>query len=73
MNLPETLKTIPRLPRNAPAIGREEIDRARIVAALKACRGRIKGSGNAAERLGLKPSTLRYRMKVLGIQRPCED
>ena len=25
---------------------------------------------DAAERLGLKPSTLRYRMKVLGIRRP---
>ncbi len=73
LSLPDTLKTAARLPRDALAIGREEIDRAQIVAALEACRGRIKGAGNAAERLGLKPSTLRYRMKVLGIQRPGED
>ena len=31
---------------------------------------KIKGPGNAAELLGLKPSTLRYRMKKLGITRP---
>ena len=41
-----------------------------IVGVLEDCRWRIKGGGNAAERLGLKPSTLRYRMKKLGIQRP---
>ncbi len=48
----------------------EEIDRAHIVDVLDDCDWRIKGSGNTAERLGLKPSTLRYRMKKLGIQRP---
>ena len=37
---------------------------------LEHCGWKIKGSGNAAERLGLKPSTLRYRMNKLGIQRP---
>ncbi len=73
LSLPETLKTAPRLPRDAPALGRDEVDRAQIVAALKACRGKIKGSGNAAELLGLKPSTLRYRMKVMGIRRTCDD
>ncbi|MGI9430329.1 MAG: helix-turn-helix domain-containing protein [Bythopirellula sp.] len=30
----------------------------------------MKGQGKAAERFGLAPSTLRYRMKKLGIQRP---
>jgi len=30
---------------------------------------KIKGDGNAAARLGLKPSTLRFRMKKLGIER----
>jgi hypothetical protein len=29
-----------------------------------------KMAGNAAERLGLQPSTLRYRMKILDIARP---
>jgi len=46
-----------------------EIDRAHIVAVLDECGWKIKGPGNAAERLGLKPSTLRFRMKKLGIQR----
>jgi transcriptional regulator of acetoin/glycerol metabolism len=36
---------------------------------LAACGGRIKGPGGAAERLGLKPSTLYYRLKQLGIER----
>lgn len=46
-----------------------EIDRAHIVAVLDECGWKIKGPGNAAERRGLKPSTLRFRMKKLGIQR----
>jgi formate hydrogenlyase transcriptional activator len=46
-----------------------DIDRAHIIRVLGECQGRIKGAGNAAERLGLKPSTLRYRMRLLGITR----
>ncbi len=46
----------------------EEIERAHIVGVLEACGGRVKGRDNAAERLGLNPSTLRSRMKKLGIQ-----
>jgi formate hydrogenlyase transcriptional activator len=46
-----------------------EVDRAHIMAVLDDCGWKIKGAGNAAERLGLKPSTLRFRMKKLGIQR----
>ncbi len=49
---------------------RDEIERLRITEALENCNWKIKGSGNAAERLGLKPSTLRYRMNKFGIQRP---
>ena len=48
----------------------EDIDRAHIVEVLNACDWKIKGASNAAQRLGLKPSTLRYRMKKLGIERP---
>jgi transcriptional regulator with GAF, ATPase, and Fis domain len=33
-------------------------------------RWKVKGRGNAAEQLGLKESTLRSRMKRLGITRP---
>ena len=31
---------------------------------------RINGSGNAAERLGVHPNTLRFRMKKLGVVCP---
>jgi len=43
--------------------------RENILAALKQTRGKIYGAGGAAELLGIKPTTLAYRMKVLGIQK----
>ena len=48
----------------------EQMERQRILQALEACRWKIKGEGNAADRLGLEPSTLRSRIKRLGIVRP---
>jgi len=45
------------------------IERAHIQEVLRACGWRINGAGNAAERLGLHPNTLRFRMKKLGIVR----
>jgi transcriptional regulator with GAF, ATPase, and Fis domain len=47
----------------------EESQRARIAEALAESRGRIYGSGGAADLLGLKPSTLQSKMKRLGIER----
>jgi DNA-binding NtrC family response regulator len=47
----------------------EAVERAHIEATLQVCRGRINGPGNAAERLGLHPNTLRFRMQKLGIVR----
>ena len=47
-----------------------EVERAHIERVLQRCGWRVKGPGNAAERLGLNPSTLRGRMRKLGIQRP---
>jgi PAS domain S-box-containing protein len=47
----------------------EEIERESIVAALEAAGERVAGADGAAERLGTKPSTLRSRMKALGIGR----
>jgi transcriptional regulator with GAF, ATPase, and Fis domain len=58
--------------RKAPSKGRRKIGRDEIVSVLQETDWKVKGAGNAAERLGLKPSTLRYRMKVLGIQRPSQ-
>jgi transcriptional regulator with GAF, ATPase, and Fis domain len=46
------------------------IERQRILTALATSGWKIKGDRNAANLLGLKPSTLRTRMKILGIQRP---
>jgi len=48
----------------------EDVERAHIVGVLEDCDWTIKGPGNTADRLGLKPSTLHSRMKKLGIQRP---
>ena len=38
-----------------------------IRAALKESRGKVSGSGGAAELLGMKPTTLASRIKALGI------
>jgi len=46
-----------------------EIERAHILRVIEECGGRIKGTDSAAARLGLNPSTLRSRMKKLGVQR----
>jgi transcriptional regulator with GAF, ATPase, and Fis domain len=45
-------------------------ERANILAALRQAGGRIRGPGGAAERLGLKPTTLASRIKALGIPKP---
>ena len=48
----------------------EEIEREHIRAVCERCGWRINGQGNAAERLGINPNTLRSRMQKLGIARP---
>jgi transcriptional regulator with GAF, ATPase, and Fis domain len=47
-----------------------DTERAHIVQVLERCRWMIEGRGQAAERLGLNPSTLRNRMRKLDIRRP---
>jgi transcriptional regulator with GAF, ATPase, and Fis domain len=47
-----------------------DTEAAHIVAILERCRWTIEGRGQAADRLGLNPSTLRNRMRKLGIRRP---
>ncbi len=46
------------------------VERDHIVDVLERCSWRINGTGNAAEVLGLKPNTLRFRMRRLNIVRP---
>jgi DNA-binding NtrC family response regulator len=56
-----------------PAEGIDDLDtvqRLHIEAVLERCRWRINGAGNAAERLGIHPNTLRFRMKKLGVVCP---
>jgi formate hydrogenlyase transcriptional activator len=46
-----------------------DAERQAIIEALKACSGQIAGSGGAAERLGLKRTTLQNKMRRLDISR----
>ena len=48
----------------------KNVERSKILRALRDSSWKVKGEGNAASRLGLKPSTLQSRMKTLGIARP---
>ncbi len=65
--------------RGAPASGRtgqqqgdklEDAQRVHIIRVLEECGWKVRGKDGAAERLGLKRTTLQSRMKKLGIQRP---
>jgi transcriptional regulator with GAF, ATPase, and Fis domain len=57
-------------PRAASGQDLASVDRAHVTHVLEHCGWKIKGPGNAAERLGMKPSTLRSRLQKLGIARP---
>lgn len=46
------------------------VERDHIVSVLEGARWKISGTGGAAARLGVPPSTLRSKMKKLGIERP---
>ena len=47
----------------------KNLERDNILKALVSAHGRIYGEGGAAELLGMNPSTLRSRMKALGIKK----
>ncbi len=48
----------------------DAVQRAHIESVLERCGWRINGTGNTAERLGVHPNTLRFRMKKLGVVCP---
>ncbi len=48
----------------------DAVQRAHIEDVLQRCDWRINGAGNAAERLGVHPNTLRFRLRKLGLSRP---
>jgi transcriptional regulator with GAF, ATPase, and Fis domain len=76
--LPETTKEMsaeaapaaetPKRVRTAKEL--EELERANLLAALKATGWRVAGETGAAQLLGMKPTTLSSRIKALGIERP---
>jgi transcriptional regulator with GAF, ATPase, and Fis domain len=47
-----------------------EREKANLIAALRHTDWHVWGPDGAAELLGIKPSTLSYRMKALGINKP---
>jgi len=47
----------------------EDVERAHILAVLETCDWKIRGRNQAAEQLGLHPSTLYSRLQKLGIRR----
>jgi transcriptional regulator with GAF, ATPase, and Fis domain len=61
-------------PQKAPAARRSarltDVEHDHIRGVLELAGWRIRGEGGAAERLGLKPTTLETRMTKLGIRRP---
>ena len=69
-----TVARVRRLPENGdgspPLESLNHIERCHILDVLNKCHWKIKGKGNAAEVLGLNPSTLRFRMRKLQITRP---
>jgi DNA-binding NtrC family response regulator len=48
----------------------EDVEKEHIRSILESSRWRIRGAGGAAERLGLRPTTLETRMAKLGLSRP---
>jgi transcriptional regulator with GAF, ATPase, and Fis domain len=52
-----------------PAAHFRDLERKNILAALDRCSWRVAGDRGAAKLLGMKPSTLAYQMKTLGIER----
>ncbi len=49
-----------------------EQEKGRILAALRAAGGRVYGPGGAAQRLGLKPTTLYGKMRKHGLKRDAD-
>jgi formate hydrogenlyase transcriptional activator len=66
----------PQMADAAPAVSHialADVERAHIIRILQARGWRIEGARGAAAALGLKPSTLRSRMRKLGIHRAASD
>ena len=47
-----------------------DVEKEHVLSVVEGCGWRIRGVDGAAERLGLRPTTLETRMAKLGIKRP---
>lgn len=63
------LKTMAGVETCSPVKTLEDVERDHIIQALRECKGVISGPLGVAARLGMKRTTLNYRMKKLGITR----
>ncbi len=66
---PHAASNVPDAPADCGAARLDAVERGHILATLRATAWRIEGPSGAADRLGLNPSTLRSRIKKLGISR----
>ncbi len=58
------------MPASEPSDGTlDAVQKSYILEVLTKCQGKIEGRNGAAAMLNLKPSTLRYRMRKLGIDK----
>jgi formate hydrogenlyase transcriptional activator len=65
-----TFTNPPQMPATEPSAGSlDAMQKSYILEVLTKCQGKIAGRNGAAAMLNLKPSTLRYRMRKLGIER----
>ena len=63
-------KDVPSLPTHEKTLTLQTVERDHIIKVLKSTEWRVSGKDGAAEKLGLKPTTMEARMKKLGIKRP---
>jgi transcriptional regulator with GAF, ATPase, and Fis domain len=70
LSLADPLEAEPVSVREAPLKALAAMEREHILKVLQRTGWKIDGEGGASQLLGLHPSTLRFRIKKLGIQRP---
>jgi transcriptional regulator with GAF, ATPase, and Fis domain len=46
----------------------KDLEREMVLQALRAAEGKVSGRNGAAERLGIRPSTLTSKMAIMGIK-----
>jgi formate hydrogenlyase transcriptional activator len=70
LQLADGLETEVAETKEEPLKGLKELEREHILRVLRKTRWKINGNGGAASILGVNPSTLRFRIRKLDIERP---